>query len=276
MSKYIIKEIEYYSNLKKKMDSVHKHVWGKHIDESEWGLSHSWFIGSDVSLCKRINPKNYQEFYDKYVDEYSIELPLLPEPNEKDKKDKEERYNNGRTEDYLLQLARKFKELYELIDDKIFTLTEYYDLIICHVIIETFNGYKNELNAQNIILTQNPNYKIIPIDSSYLDNSCGIDFFIKSDSDLLYMIQVKPKSFFVATRTDVVKDKQNHMIGGVKYNNLKKWVDNNRNKYKFGNENLLFMVYDSRNNNDFIKINNKYTNTINNWNNYFNEKMKYE
>ena len=267
---YKIKEdISYYHSLKRKMSFTDKFCWDRHLKNSDgtlnyqWGFSHSWFICSNMQLCKLIKPTSYQEFYENYVGKYAADVPLLPEPLSENKTDYEcyTRYNHGRTEEYLMQMAHKMKEEVEKEVPVVFSVNDYYEYIIYHIIIETFNGYIKEVKAQNLLVSLYEESSIIDTDG-YADTMCGVDFLLKKKDNTVLMVQVKPYSFFISNRTDTNRDRMSHMEGGYKYKCLRSWMIKHLKNYNFANNELLYIVYKDG---SFIEHNQQYLYTIRDW-----------
>ena len=139
-------------------------------------------IGDCSNLFQRLRPVNYYDFYLKYT------------------KDGEETVNNrsefkyyGRTEDEIEEVARKYMTE---CNDNSFTFEEYVKNVYVHTIIETFDGQMKEQNISQLLVNMGYTYEK-PKDNE--DSRFGIDFKVFKDNRLVFVLQIKPISFFIGT-----------------------------------------------------------------------------
>lgn len=197
--------------------------------------SQSSCIGECMKLCGMLNPKDCYEFEIKYH-QYA-----------EDNKDKLAVKERGLTKDELNQLVLKYKKECETNDGTLtFSEKEYYDCLICHIITETFYGWKRECELLEHI--RNLGYKIEKPRKYEFDSKYSMDYIVyKGNSNTFnFFIQCKPISFYKGFRyTDTYND---HVKLVESYYNIKR---------DFNNKKLYVCIYDTDDNCNVTWVANK-------------------
>lgn len=212
----IIKERKYYEELKNRIGKKNNKVWKS--------ISGRPYVGSCSYLYAMFKPKSYQDFFDKYISY------LDPEHLNKKRLKKGEHY--GRSIDDLVYLAEYYKK--NAVDDS-FTLEEFFDDIVCHVIIETFDGHKAEKELVNVLTEYGFEAEET---EGVMDAEFGVDLIVKKDGDIKEYIQVKPISTFVRTNPSLLEDRGKFYM---KQYLLDEFVDNHPT---FRKRDIIYMLYD--------------------------------
>lgn len=192
-------------------------------------------VGNLTDLFRLHKPQSEEDFFKKYIayaEEHKEELPII---------------KRGLTNDELLERATTYMTLANKSANTTFELDLYIKDMLCHLITETYDGKKCEMQFFNYLIScgYEPEFVCGELDSEY-----GVDILIgKEDKSLA--IQVKPISFFKSTRSDVCQDKaklirnnykllQKRGIKTVyaiyhkdKKTNEIKWALNKKGKFKF-------------------------------------------
>lgn len=178
------------------------------LKEKWYGMNSTNNFGCCTYLYKKYDyPDTYEDFYEAYIKDSSFN-------------DKE----HGRNEEYIYKMAYM---LY-LKDDERFNIEDYYSYIIKKLIYDTLNGCKqeskvNELLKRKGLRTESPT---INEDLKY-----GIDIKVYEKEKLLYMIQVKPNTFFIGNRNkSLINDR------------LKAIEKENKTKKQYG-VNTYYIIY---------------------------------
>lgn len=183
-------------------------------------------IGQCITLCEKLKPTSCEDFENKYHEyaQNNINLPIK---------------ERGLTKEELIATVKKFKEKCEAAD-KSLTYDEkiYYDTLMCHIITETYYGYKREQLLMNYINNIGLQIK----KSSYKEDAKkSIDFIVTDVDGNEFYIQIKPLSFFKGLHyTDTRKDNQ-------------KMVNNAFNILKKENKNFYVCIYEIDEENDLVK-----------------------
>ena len=129
--------------------------------------------------------------------------------------------------DFENKAKNSFKDI-EIIQN--LTFEDFFDLLILHIIIETYDGHIAEEHYKN--LYHKLGYEIIePNDND--DALRGIDFIIKGKNNHQHFIQVKPRSFATST-SSTAYDRANHF-------NKEKLI-----KERYGNDSMLEFIFYER------------------------------
>lgn len=189
--KYLkIKDYSHYTKLKKKthqyLDKIYRN-----------GFSHRPVIGSCSYLYKLFKPTSYEDFLKQYTEYTQGAAPELC----------------GRSIDQLLSLTKQFQEKSEsanVDNDKFPKLTfdDYFDLLILHIIIETFDGQRVEELYREMY--ENVGCEI-ELPSEKDDARLGIDFIIKTEEGD-HFVQVKPRTFATSTSSGTRADREHHFV----------------------------------------------------------------
>lgn len=191
------KGVKHYVSLKKK--------WNK---DDPYGLtwrnkfSSKPSVGAMVWLCEQMNPTSYEDFYEKYIES----------GNDTTVKNKKYR---GRTYDEIEDVAIRWRD--ECKDYET-PLSEYYDAIILHTVIETYMGKYFEDKA---IKCLEENGFTVEHGTDEEDSLMNIDLKVYKEGKLLYLLQVKPISFIIGPKLHTKLDRLNvfekHEVGHSKY-----------------------------------------------------------
>lgn len=183
--------------------------------------------GPCMKTCSRLKPINEEDFYDRA---YTV----------CDKLSKENMEN----------IAIKWREY---CGEEEIPLSTFYDVVVCHNIVETFRGKSTELMVANML--RESGFDIIPITDDD-DSKRGIDIFAVKDDKKVF-IQVKVISYLFGNKPDLVSDRskvftqyipnQKELYGdGIPYYwifydyKTKEWIWNpETNSFKWDIEKLL-------------------------------------
>lgn len=186
-------------------DEVITQIWRKHYAPSNK-------IGNCSNLFRLHMPTDVEDFYKKYITYASLHQEL----NIRDR---------GLSEEEIIKLANEYKEEVESYSEKRYDISEYINDMLCHIIIETFNGHISEIEV--IKYLNSLGYECGYVDG-YYDAKYGIDIVVKSPTK--FFIQVKPFSFFLSKRYD------------TKLDQTKLYDTNNIVKEEFG-INTFYVIY---------------------------------
>lgn len=199
-------------------------------------FSYPRYIGDCTLLCRLHLPVSYEDFYQKYL---NYALANSSKPIEL----------RGLTYDELLSESHRFKELVEEQTSIVNDISVYYYGLVCHIIVETFNGKKKELQLLNYI-QKTFGYECVPFDST-IDCRFGVDLKITDLEGNIYALQIKPDTFFLGNKNVSLQDDRIGMIH--KRNKLRK---------QFGID-TIYAVYCNRNDSNnggwYMKDNGKIT-----------------
>lgn len=213
----ILKSVEYYQNLKKRL-AKYNQIYKDNIAPKP-------YVGDNSKLYAKLKPISYQDFFDKYT-------TYLPTPNYIPKNLKGDK-EYGRSIEHLQMLAGRYKEL---VNDDTFTLEEFFDDIICHVIIETFDGHKPEKELVKILSEKGYD---VEETSGVMDSEYGVDLIVKKDGVVKEYIQVKPISTFLGNKNISLKNDRANFFN--KQYLLDEFVKQHPHLPK---RDIIFMIYD--------------------------------
>lgn len=223
------KGVDYYVSLKKKWNDDR---YGKHWQRKYSGKPS---VGAMVFLCDKWKPSSYEDFYNMYITRY----------------EGTDNVHRGRSLEELENIAINWQKD---VGDYETPLSEYFDVVILHTVVETFVGNDFENKAIKAMLDTN-NF-IVERSTDEEDSAMSIDFKVFNlEHKLLYFIQVKPISFITSDKLHTFKDrinafekhkKGNEMYPGIPYYYLvydaytNKWVVNpNKNRCIFEYKELV-------------------------------------
>jgi hypothetical protein len=157
------------------------------------------YVGSNSWLFKTLKPTNYQDFFDKYL-EYNTGKSLNPNIEYDHISHLKKGEKCGRTLEDLIAIARFYKKSCSHVD---YPLEDFFDDLVNHIIIETFDGHKAEKQLKYHF--DSNDCKVIETDGDF-DAKYGVDLVVKKGNKMSF-IQVKPLSTFIgqpfpALRTD--------------------------------------------------------------------------
>lgn len=150
-------------------------------------------IGDCSKLFQRLRPTSYYDFYVKYT------------------KDGEETFSNrkemlyyGRTENEIEEIAKAYQKE---CNDYSYPLDDYIKNVYMHTIIETYDGQVKEEQVNQILSNLGFTYEK---PEGNEDAKLGIDFKVYKDGKLSFVIQIKPKSFFIGhNNQSLIEDRIN-------------------------------------------------------------------
>ena len=132
---------------------------------------------------------------------------------------------------HLYNLFEQHKERFIDKQDKILNLDNIFDLIILHAVIETYNGQFCEERVKQILEQRGTPYNKV----EYLDRSYGIDLLVTNkNGEDASGIQIKPITFFLGNKPDLVQDRKK--IFTQLYH-----LHNSKNEYNV--KRLFFVIY---------------------------------
>lgn len=211
-----IKERSYYEDVKNRIGKKHNQLWKS--------ISGRPYIGNCSYLYSVLKPVSYQDFFDKYV-------TFINPKYEGEKLKKNQFY--GRTIEDLTKLAQYYQEQ---ANDNNFTLEEYFDDIVCHVIIETFDGHKAEKELMRVLTEYGFDVEETEGD---MDAEYGVDLIVRKNGILKEFIQVKPISTFVRTNPSLINDRCNFYLKQLR---LDEYIEKNVTNLK--KRRIIYMLYD--------------------------------
>ena len=200
-------------------------IWRKHYAPSNK-------IGNCSNLYRLHKPKDINDFYKKYITYASTHQELSIR-------------DRGLSEEELISLAKEYKSEVEKLIEEQYELNEYINDMLCHIIIETFNGHICEIEVINYL--NSLGYECGYVDG-YYDAKYGIDIVVKNP--LHFYIQVKPFSFFLSKRYD------------TKFDQVKLYDTNKLVKKEFGICTFYVIYSKDKKNGKVSWIKNKKTNSF--------------
>ena len=248
-------------NVQKSIES--KGIVGKYWQFTEIYKNHfsyPRYIGPCVILCRILEPKNHEDFAEKYFNyaETHKHLPIV---------------ERGLTRDEFYKSACKYKRLADnSVPNNNIPLEIFFHDLACHVFTETYDGHvtreKPLLSYIKTFINENASF---PKDIKQ-DMNTGIDILVyNKDNKPLYGIQIKPSSFFIGfskgNKIDVIEDNKSLVN---KYYNAKRdygietyyciyddkrgWICNSKGKFTFKLSNIYDINSYSENNYDKLTI----------------------
>ena len=154
-------------------------------------FSYSNKIGNCTNLYRLLRPTSYKDFYFKYIKYASENI-------------EKKIYDRGLTYGELITLAEEYKSMCESKTNLKYDLEIYFYDALCHIIIETKDGQKNEEDF--IRYLESIGYECSNIDGRN-DAKFGVDIKLVKDGNDFGFIQVKPISFFKTNRADTQNDR---------------------------------------------------------------------
>ena len=187
------KGTEYYNSLKSKWnDDKYGLYWQKRYQ-------HKSSVGAMVYLCETWKPESYEDFFNMYISKYEGSDDI----------------HRGRSLEELEKIAKNWQSD---VGDFETPLSEYFDAIILHTVVETYVGADFEKRAVERL--EECGFKAVH-GTDEEDSLMNIDYKIYKDNTLKYFLQIKPLSFVISDRTHTFKDRVNafgkHNIGNKKY-----------------------------------------------------------
>ena len=200
------KGVDHYYNLKQlfNRDDV------TYMYENKYKFGNS--IGYVSALMKRLNPSSVENAYELYLRSGEEDTYLPPT-------------KRGRSANELEKLAIEWMNEYGKGD---IPLDKFYDALVLHAVVETYDGFKYEKMAKDML--DDCGFETDWSDDA-ADGKYFVDIIAKKDG-VTYFIQVKPLSFFTASREHTRRDR-------VKAFNCMRQA-----KQDFGNIVYKYLIYD--------------------------------
>lgn len=157
------------------------------LKEKWYGLNATNNVGCCTYLYKKYNyPKTYNEFYEAYIKDHSV--------NDK---------QSGRNEYYIYKIAKELSNR----DNHRFEISDYYSYIVKKIIVDTLEGAKKESEINEMLIKKGLTTVSPTLDE---DLKLGIDLKVYKNNKLLYMVQVKPNTFFIGNNNhSLINDRIN-------------------------------------------------------------------
>lgn len=209
------KGLEHYNSLKSK--------WNNDLYGKPWQRKYAGkpSVGAMVYLCDTWKPNSYEEFFEQYTTRFGDS----------------DRLHCGRSPEEIEEIAIKWRDAVKDYDTP---LSEYFDAIILHTVVETYVGADFEKKAVKC-LEEHGFDAVHGTDDE--DSAMNIDYKIYKDGELKYFLQVKPISFIVSDRQHTFNDRLNafekHDMGNKKYPGIQYYYliyDGYRNKWIYNPE----------------------------------------
>lgn len=147
-------------------------------------------IGNCSNLFKILNPRSEKDFFNKYF-EYAEKNRI-----------KQIRYR-GLTYDEFALFVNNYMKMGNDGNGEVFTYDTYFNDAVCHIITETYDGKHREISIINY-LENKMDCKCSFFDGA-IDATYGVDIKCQK-GNITQAIQVKPISFFLSHREDVIRD----------------------------------------------------------------------
>lgn len=186
------------------------------------------FIGNNTWLYKTLNPVDYQDFFDKYL---ACAKGESLDPNKKYRRwDLKKDEHSGRTLEDLITLAKFYKESCNHVD---YPIEDFFDDLVNHIIIETYDGHQAERELGDILSRRGG--EVEETDGDF-DSKFGVDLIVKTKKNTYY-IQVKPFSTFskMQPHDGLRKDR-------INFFEKQRYLDNYLGKHA----EIVYMMYDKR------------------------------
>ena len=175
------KSLEHYMGLKKRFNRPDINQKYENV------YRHPSSIGFVSEFFKKNKPTSLENAYDLYTNSGILDIGL---PNDKRGRSKEE------LEDIAIEWQKSTVPEIPLVD--------FYDAIVLHAVIETCLGNIMEQEARRIY--EEHGYKTEETAGND-DRTLGIDFIAYNEVNR-FLVQVKPESFFVGEKPDLVRDRK--------------------------------------------------------------------
>lgn len=193
-----LKDLQYYISNKRKFNRKYNYIWKKIAGPEYLGLC-SYMFQTFYDEWKKQHPNekplcqdfaNYYFSHTNYSDEGSIKLP--------------DSIHYGRTVAQLYRLAKHFKST---CNDKTITIDEFYDDVVNHAIVETFNGQMREVMLKEIF--EKFGYIVERLNGKW-DKEFGVDSLIRDkEGKIIDYIQCKPISTFMGQKNNsLIEDRK--------------------------------------------------------------------
>lgn len=209
------KGAEYYKNLKTRFNQNDvNNAYNRKYKLPE-------YIGYCMRNFERFKPTSYEDAFNKYIESgYDTGHDAL---------------NKGRTKDELEAIAMEW--MAECPNSKL-ELADFYDAMVLHAVIETYDGYMREKQVKDAL--NSVGAKIDNV-SGNEDVKMAIDVKAELNGNV-FLIQVKPVSFFAGSHNEALNNDRAALI---------KKEMRARNKYGV-NTFFRYLIYDSWGNGEWL------------------------
>lgn len=166
------KGVEYYEAQKERLNSPRYSIPWRNV------YSRRHISGKCIYICKTLNPVSEEDFYNRA-----------------------HTLSDSYTKEHLEQIAIQWRKT--CMEEEI-PLSVFYDVVVCHNIVETFKGCSHEREVKNSLI--NAGFDILPT-SDRDDSKLCVDI-IAEKNEIKYLIQVKVISFLFGNKPDLIEDRK--------------------------------------------------------------------
>lgn len=154
-------------------------ILNKNIYTVPWRNTYSTkrISGPCIDTCNKVMPRNAEDYYNR-AGEYCDKM----------------------TKENMERIAAMWRNS---CNEKKLPLSVFYDGVVCHTIVETYNGYKKESTILNML--ENSGFTVSY--DAYDDSMCGIDM-TATKGDKKYFFQVKTVSYLFGHAYDCIADRK--------------------------------------------------------------------
>ena len=179
-------------------------------------------VGPCQNLARLLGADTYESFFEGYIRyaEDNLDQPIS---------------QRGCTLDELEDVA--YRWMTETGDPYKLGIKTFFYGVIMHVIIETLMGKVKEAEAMNAFRKCGFSVEESTSDE---DASMGIDFKVSKDGQLKWLVQIKPISFILGYKPDLVHDRQYV------------FVKHGLGKHKYPDAHYLYLFYNSKDDGKWI------------------------
>lgn len=149
-------------------------------------------IGNCTNLFRKLKPTSPEDFYEKYI-KYAEEHHTLPVKE------------RGLTYEELLLLAGQYCNAGNAHSKVNYEADMYFYDMLCHIILETWEGQRTEREFSRFL--EKLDYKCDHFDGE-VDATYGLDIRVRRKDGKVSAIQIKPMTFFLSNRPDVVEHRR--------------------------------------------------------------------
>ena len=193
----VLKSPEYYLKNKKKFNREYNWKWKK-IAGPDYTGSCSYLFQDFYKGWKEQHPNEYPthtdfaRYYFSHVNMHTQYTGLC----------KPDCHHYGRSVKQIFLLADRYKEL---CNDESIMVEQYFDDIVNHVIIETYNGQMREIRLVDEYIRHGFN---VEQTSDHWDKNLGVDLIIRKGDVIVDYIQCKPLTTFLGNRNEsLIRDR---------------------------------------------------------------------
>lgn len=210
------KGVEHYRNLKRRFNQNDvNNSYNKTYKLPE-------YIGYCMRIFERLAPESYEDAFEKYTNSgYDTDFDSL---------------NRGRTKEELIAIAKKWMEE---CPDSMLSLEDFYDGLILHIVVETYDGYVREKQVKDALKQAGATIETVTGDE---DSRMAIDIKAELNGNT-FLVQVKPVSFFIGGMSNKALNDDRKALSKKE----------RRAREKYGtNTYFRYLLYDSFNTGEWI------------------------